>query len=239
MLIKRENQAGSGKKSAVAGEQGKRWQRRSDARPAELLTAALRVFAERGFAATRLEDVAASAGVSKGTVYLYFESKEHLFEAVVREAVTPRVEQAMAFVAAFEGSTPNLIRKLFGMLEVVLEGPLPAVVKLIVAESGNFPELARMWSELAVQRIFALMSQVVQRGVDCGEFRAVDPNVTAPLLLAPVLVIALWKQTLAPHTKISLNPHDLLAAHVETTLRGLAAPGPTESTLSRIREVDS
>jgi len=214
-----------------AGERGKRWERRSDARPAELVAAALRLFAERGFAATRLEDVAASAGVSKGTVYLYFESKERLFEAVVHGAVTPKLDQAGQLVASFEGSTAALLETLFALLARALDGPVPSVIKLIVAESTNFPELARLWSDLVVQRAFALMGQVVQRGIDRGEFRAVDPSVAAPLLLAPVLVLALWQRTLAPHTQLSLEPRALLAAHLDTQLRGLAAPAPVSVAL--------
>ena len=211
---------------APAGSRGKRWERRSDARPSELIAAALRLFAERGFAATRLEDVAASAGVSKGTVYLYFESKERLFEAVVRETVTPKLDRASLLVESFEGSTADLLGALFTVMAGVLGGPLPSVVKLIVAESGNFPELARLWSELAVSRVFALMRKVVERGIARGEFRAVDPELTAPLILAPVLVLALWKQTLAPHTDVVLEPQKLLAAHLEMVLAGLATTEP-------------
>ena len=122
----------------------RRWERRKEARPAEIVAAALQLFSDRGFAATRLEDVATVAGVSKGTVYLYFESKEQLFEAVVREAVTPNIARAEALVDAFEGPTPDLLRSLFAFLAEVLETPITGVMKLLVSESGNFPQLARM-----------------------------------------------------------------------------------------------
>jgi AcrR family transcriptional regulator len=159
----------------MPGERSKRWERRADERPAELTAAALRLFSERGFAATRLEDVAAAAGVSKATVYLYFDNKERLFEAVVRAAVTPSLEHAAALVDAFDGPTPSLVRTLVALFEGALDGPFPAIAKLIIAESGNFPELAQLWVDLALGRALALVQKVIQRGVDRGEFRQVDP----------------------------------------------------------------
>src|SRR5215831_19824104 len=108
----------------------KRWERRKEARPAEIVAAALQLFSDRGFAATRLDDVATVAGVSKGTVYLYFESKEQLFEAVVREAVAPNIARAEALVEGFEGPTPELLRQLFELLGAALETPLTGVMKL-------------------------------------------------------------------------------------------------------------
>jgi len=204
----------------------RRWERRRDERPAELIAAAVRLFAERGFAGTRLEDVAASAGVSKATVYLYFESKEQLFEAVIRQVVTPNVEQALALVDAFDGSTSNLIRTLLTLLETALEGPFPAVLKLVIAEAGNFPTLARLWADVALRPMFALLHRVVQRGIDRGEFRPVNPAEVFPLIAAPVVLLALWKQSFGQHTDIPMDRHAVLAAHAEMLLRGLSNSTP-------------
>jgi AcrR family transcriptional regulator len=201
----------------------KRWERRSDARPAELVAAALAVFSERGFAGTRLEDVATRAGVSKATVYLYFDSKEHLFEAVVRAAVTPNLERAEAMVETFAGSTPELVRALLQVFDGALDTALPAVVKLIVSEAGNFPALARLYAELVIQRGMGLVQRIVRRGVERGEFRPVEPADVAPLVVAPVMLLALWKQVFAPHTDLRLDRQAVLAAHAELLLRGLGA----------------
>jgi AcrR family transcriptional regulator len=186
------------------------------------MAAALRLFAERGFAATRLEDVAVAAGVSKGTVYLYFENKEKLFEAVVRDTVTPNIDQIEALVDAFDGSTPNLLRTLGTVVVTALDGPLPAVAKLVIAESGNFPQLARLWGDLVVRRMMGLFQRIVKRGVDRGEFRPVNPADIAPLIAAPVLLVAIWKQSLGRHTDIPLDHRAMLAAHIDMILRGLA-----------------
>ena len=184
------------------------------------------MFSERGFAATRLEDVAARAGVSKGTVYLYFSGKEKLFEAVVRSAVTPNLERAEHLVEAFDGSTPNLIRSVLLLVESALDSKVPAVAKLILAESGNFPELARVYADLVVRRGLSLMQRVIQRGVDRGEFRPVAAADIAPLVLAPVFILGLLSQAFEPHVDLTINRRAVLAAHAETLLRGLALQPP-------------
>jgi len=204
----------------------KRWERRKEARPAEIVAAALHLFSDRGFAATRLEDVATVAGVSKGTVYLYFDSKEQLFEAVVREAITPNIARAEALVDGFEGPTPDLLRGLFAFVGDVLETPLTGVMKLIVSESGNFPQLARMYADLVLRRAFALMRRILERGIARGEFHLMDLDATVPLVVAPVLLLGVWKHSFGAHTDLTLDRRKVLEAHCENLLRGLAAaPG--------------
>jgi AcrR family transcriptional regulator len=204
----------------------RRWVRRKEARPGELVAAALRLFSERGFAATRLDDVAAAAGVTKGTVYLYFESKEQLFEAVVRAAVVPNLDRAEALLQTYPGSTPDLIRSLVGLFRPLLDTPVTGVIKLIVAESGNFPQLARLYADLVVRRGLALLRSVIERGISRGELRPVEPTAVAPLLIAPFILLAVWKHSFGAHTDLRLDPQAVLEAHVETVLRGLAASSP-------------
>ena len=201
----------------------KRWERRKEARPAEIVAAALQLFSDRGFAATRLDDVATVAGVSKGTVYLYFESKEQLFEAVVREAVAPNIARAEALVDGFAGPTPDLLRALFRFVAGVLETPITGVMKLIVSEAGNFPQLARMYADLVLRRAFALMRSILERGVARGEFRPMDVDATVPLVVAPVLLLGVWKHSFGAHTDLTLDRRRVLEAHCENMLRGLAA----------------
>lgn len=207
-------------------QRAKRWERRKEARPAEIVAAALQLFADRGFAATRLEDVATIAGVSKGTVYLYFESKEQLFEAVVREAITPNIDRAEALVDTFEGPTPELLRALFEFMAGVLETPVTGVMKLLVAESGNFPQLARLYADLVLRRVFGLLRRILERGIARGEFRPLDLDTAVPLVIAPVLLLGLWKHSFGAHTDLALDRRAVLQAHGENLLRALAAdPG--------------
>ena len=111
----------------------------------EIARAALELFVTRGFAATKLEDVANAAGVSKGLPYLYFKSKEELFKAVIAEAIGEPLVQATEFVDSYEGSTEDLLRDLVVMFRAFAESPLGGVIKLILAEAGNFPDVARFY----------------------------------------------------------------------------------------------
>src|SRR5439155_7362227 len=125
-----------------------RWHRRKSARPEEILTAALEVFADRGFAATKLEDVARRAGVTKGTIYLYFDSKEALFKALIRETIVPVIAQGEALARTFVGSARDLFERLVREYwRLVGETSLVNIPKLMMAEARNFPELARFYYE--------------------------------------------------------------------------------------------
>src|SRR5579862_3274783 len=123
-----------------------RWRRRKQARPAEIIAAALQVFAERGFAAARLDDIAARAGVSKAALYLYFDTKEALFRAVVTEAVAPNLAPVQAAAESFDGRFEDLVGFLVPILGRIAAGTaMGGVVKMVIGESRNFPELARVW----------------------------------------------------------------------------------------------
>ena len=153
--------------------------RRKEARPGEIVTAALASFAERGYAATKLEDVATAAGISKGTIYLYFPTKEDLFRAVVRQAVLPNVEEAEADLAAHAGSSADLLRMLAQRFLRLLDTDLTAIPKLVVAESGNFPAIAQFYADAVLRRAFHLVEGILTRGIQRGEFRPMDSNHTA------------------------------------------------------------
>lgn len=198
-----------------------RWKRRKEARPGEIVAAALKLFGERGFAASRLEDVAAEAGVSKAAVYRYFSSKEALFEAMVREALLPNLAAVEAMVERPEGSSAELLRLLFQRLAALLESDASVVPKLVIAEAANFPALAEFYVEAVVKRGLALLSRILARGVERGEFRPVEPSATAPLVIAPVLLMALWRHSLGRHAETPFDPARVLEAHVEMLLRGL------------------
>jgi AcrR family transcriptional regulator len=204
-----------------------RWQRRKDARPAEILAAALDVFAERGFAAAKLDEVAARAGVSKGTLYLYFESKEELFRSVVRGLLLPNVAMAERRIAEHKGSAAELLSALvhtFG--RIITESKLGAIPKLIVAEAANFPDLARFYYEEVIKRGMRAMSGVLQRGVDAGEFRSIAIEQFLPLLMGPLLVLIVWKHGFERAGVPPLPIEAVLEEHASSLLRALAPPGP-------------
>jgi len=207
---------------------GRRWRRRKQARPQEILAAALAVFGERGFAAARLEDVAERAGVSKGTVYLYFSGKEELFKALVREAIVPNLDRALRRLAEHPGSSAELLRAVLGDIAgLIATQPIGVIPKLIVAEAGNFPELARFYRTEVVQRGLGLFASIIARGIARGEFRPVDPQHAAKLCVAPLLLVVMWKHAIEPSGGAPLDVMGYMATYLDVLLGGLLAPGGT------------
>lgn len=203
-----------------------RWQRRKDARPEEIVIAALAAFAEHGYAAARLDDVARRAGVTKGTIYLYFQNKEHLFQAVVRQTVVPILARAEQEVRDWQGNTPSLLRHMvLGWWEAVGKTRLAGVVKLVVSEATNFPDLTRFYYKEVVRRGQHLFAQVLQRGIDSGEFRPVDIVSTVRLVVAPLMLAVVHSQSLYRCVKEPFDVERYLEAHLDILLRGLA-PAP-------------
>jgi AcrR family transcriptional regulator len=198
-----------------------RWRRRKDARPDEILAAALASFAERGFAATRLEDVAARAGVSKGTLYLYFKGKEELFEAVVRATLLLNLERVEALAASFEGPSALLLERLLLTIAGVMDSRVGAIPKLVIAEAGNFPELARFYLDEVVRRGLRLIGMILKRGIERGEFRAVDVDHAVFCVIGPMLLAALWKNSLEAYDDAPMDTQALVRAHLDLLLRGL------------------
>jgi AcrR family transcriptional regulator len=200
-----------------------RWTRRKDARPEEITAAALDLFAERGYAATRLEDVAGRAGVSKGTVYLYFANKEDLFKAVVREGIVSPLKEMRGIVEQFEGTTFELLRLLImGWWERVGSTHLSAIPKVLISEARNFPEIARFYVDEVVGPGLETLAAIMRRGAARGEIRQIDPQVAGNLVFAPLLMIALWRNSLAACTPAQIDPLPLIEAHIEMLRRGLA-----------------
>jgi len=200
-----------------------RWRRRKTARPVEILSAALASFAERGFAATRLDDVAERAGVTKGTLYLYFRSKEELFKAVVRQELVPTIELAEAMVANATVPSLVLIEQLIGLVSQIMKSSLSAIPKLVLTEAGNFPDLARFYLEEVVDRGMSLLRGILQRGVEAGELRPVDTENAVMCVIAPLLLGALWRHSLERHAARPLDIDALCRTHLDLLRRGLAA----------------
>jgi len=202
----------------------RRWQRRKDARPPEILDAALAVFAQKGFAATRLDDVAAKAGITKGTIYLYFDSKQALFEALARQSVGAQIEQIKAQLAAFPGSTPELLRLVLSTMgHFITTSDRVVLPRLVLAEAANFPKLAEFWRREVIDSGIGLMSGIIRRGIERGEFREIEPQHAARLCVAPMLIIMLWRTTFAQFDETPYDYQGLIEAHLQTLLKGLAS----------------
>lgn len=199
-----------------------KWRRRSDARPGEIVEAALEVFAEKGFAAARLDDIARQAGVSKGALYLYFETKEDIFRAVVREAVAPNLDMVEAMLAQATLPFPDLVRLIFSRIVTVIgASKIGAVAKLVIGESRNFPELARVWHDEVVSRALAAIAAAIAAAQARGEVRPGDPRFHAFSIMGPVLMGVIWRETFTPIGAPAVDLEALVRQHAETVIAGL------------------
>lgn len=202
-------------------------QRRKQARPQELLDAALELFVERGFAATRMEEVAALAGVSKGTLYLYYASKEDLLKAVIRERLSNEIEVGAAVVIAHAGSHADLLRKLVEQWWLrVYDSPTSGVFKLIITEVRSFPDISAYYHREVVEPGKQLIGGVLERGIAAGEFRRVNVEAAVHSLILPMVMLCVHKHSLGVCEPFAagIDPHDFVHRHVELLLYALAAP---------------
>jgi len=200
-----------------------RWQRRKDARPEELVAAALEVFVERGYEGTTLADVARRAGVTKGTIYLYFENKEALFKAVVRETIVPVIAQGEALARSFTGSARDLLEQLVREYwRLVGETALAGIPKLMMAEAATFPELTRFYYDEVVVRGQRLMAGVIERGVKNGEFRPVNVMLAAKLAMSPLMHATVVRRAFASCMPEGFNVQAYLDTHIDLYLHGIA-----------------
>jgi len=201
-----------------------RRERRKQARPGELLDAALDLFVEKGFAATRSEEVAARAGVSKGTLFLYFPSKEELFKAVVRENISGRFAEWQEEFATFQGTTADMVRYCMQVWwERLGATRASGITKLMISEARNFPELAAFYQQEVIRPGTDLIRRILRRGMERGEFRAVDVDYAVFGLIAPMIFLIMMKHSLGPCSPqdYQLDPQKYVDTQVELLLQGL------------------
>src|SRR5438876_2826679 len=176
-----------------SSSQEPRWRRLPEERPQQIIDAALAIFGERGLAAARLDDIAKRAGVSKGTIYLYFPNKEELFREVIRDTlVTPIEAAAKSFSETTKSATEALTEIARGHWRFARSAQFAPVFRLGIGELQNFPYLAQFYGQEGVARGHRLYSDIVRRGIETGEFRYVDPSVAARMLFAPIVMHGFW-----------------------------------------------
>lgn len=215
--------------ASVDAEPRQRRLRRKDARPAELLDAALALFVEKGFAATRVEEVAARAGVSKGTLFLYFPSKEELFKAVVRENIAGRFAEWNQELEQFEGSNAELVRYcMHSWWERIGMTPASGITKLVMSEAGMFPEIAAFYQQEVIEPGHDLLRRVLLRGMDSGEFRQLQVDYAVYSLIAPMIFLLMWKHSLAccPASQ-PIDPLRFIESQLNLLLGGMLAAPPS------------
>lgn len=207
-------------------KQAPRWKRRKDARPKELINAALTLFGEFGYSQTRLDDVAAKAGISKGTVYLYFASKQDLFEAVIRERAAPWVEAIGSRQDDDSQSTDVMLREfLCWGWEQFMESRLYLIARIVLAESNNFPHLAESYLREVMGPVHEQLTKVLKRGVERGEVRGEITRERIKVLLAPLSWLALWRQALQDHGS-PIDEQVYVREAIDMAIRSVVIPTP-------------
>jgi len=198
-----------------------KYQRRKEDRPQEIADAAFKMFAEKGYAATRIDDVAKRAGVSKGLTYLYYKTKEDLFKAVVRNVVIRRVDSLIGNVESTTLSSEAFLRgPLLDFMKKVPGSPIAIVIRLLISEGPRHPDLVNYYYENVVARGLEAIRQFVARGVERGEFRREALDHQPHLFLAPMMLSMIWRLVF---TDKPLDTDQLMESQVELLLAEMKA----------------
>jgi AcrR family transcriptional regulator len=206
-------------------EHGPKFRRRAEARPDEVLDAALELFLERGFAATRVEDIARRAGLSKGTVYLYFPSKEAVLEGLVRRAIIPIADTALEALRNYEGDPRIVIGTVIRMLGHRFSDPrIIAIPKVVFREVLGFPHLAEMYRVEVLDKVIPVVTGLIRKGVEQGYLRQVDPELTVRSIIGPLLLHLVMAEIFGIQPEGGLHFDRLVDNHLSILFDGLSAP---------------
>lgn len=209
----------------MAGDSKPKWRRRADARPDEVLDAALDLFIASGFSATRVEDIARRAGISKGAVYLYFDSKEAILTALVRRSIVPVAEDAVSLSALEHADPEGTIRLMVKTVaDRMADGRMSAIPRIILAEAGNFPELARMYRHEVIERGFGALEALIERGIQQGQFRQVVPSHALRGIIGPLIAHLLLWRVFGFDDETDTNMETFVESHLDLLFHGLARP---------------
>ncbi|MCG8348535.1 MAG: TetR/AcrR family transcriptional regulator [Chloroflexales bacterium] len=194
--------------------------RRKEARPTEILQAALHEFTAKGFAATRLDDIARRARISKGTIYLYFASKEELFKALLRQPVAHHIEHMTILLETFPGSMEDFLQGPFrSFQQAVFASEARHLIRLFIAEAQTFPDLTEFYFREVIEPGLAMLHRIVERGIASGEFRPTALNTFSQAFVAPMLIGLLWQALFDQYHP--LDTDKLIDAYIDLVLYGL------------------
>jgi AcrR family transcriptional regulator len=203
-------------------EKALKFRRRKTERPQEIVVAAADVFAEKGFAASKLTDIAARTGVTKGTLYLYYETKEALFEAVVKSFASVTVSDLRDFIENFEGSFADLVQKFPEVaIQRIGESRIPSVAKMVIGESKNFPDLARVWRSEVFSPLLAVLAERIRVAQDAGEVAPGPPEIHALSISSPIILALLAREVFGNRIIPASMLTSLAEVHGRTLVDGM------------------
>lgn len=207
-----------------------KWRRKPEQRPDDILNGALKEFRERGFTAARIEDIAKHAGLSKGTVYLYFSSKEDMLKALVKRSVIP-IANALKNIAdhicdnCSDETASDLLRRMLMIVgDRIKDARTGSIPLLIIGEAGNFPELAAFYRSKVIDVTMGAIGAVIKRGITSGEFRDVNITFAIRSLVSVMIMQVVWNGVFAQKGEVIISMKDLLNSHLDIYLNGIRVP---------------
>ncbi len=197
------------------------------ARRERLLAAALDAFFDQGFAAARMDDIARRAGVSKGTLYLYFASKEEMFHAIIDTVAQPRLESMERTLDTSAGLLASLPHMMELAADYVAHSPMPRIAKILIGEGNQFPALLQEYRTRIIDRLMGTLTRLIEHAAERGEIVTTDAALTARLVVAPIIFSFLWQVSFGQHTNAPLDVPALLKLHGEMLVRTLSLKEPS------------
>jgi len=201
-----------------------KWQRRKDERPAEIMAAALALFVSKGFVSTKIDDIAKQAGVSKGTVYLYYASKEILFKDMVHTLMVPKINEVETYISTYQGSQLELLKVVIRQWwQTVKSSGLAGVPKLIISEADNFPDLSRFYVKEVIQRVQSILVKILRKGIEKNEFSKIEPALSARVIMSSLVYFSMWDTSLKKYDQKGLEVDDLIEQQIQLLENGLVS----------------
>lgn len=207
---------------AISGKQMHKWKRRKEQRPHEIMLAALTLFVEKGFAATKIEDIARQANVSKGTVYLYYASKQNLFQSMVHELMIPKISEVEEYIASYKGSHVELLKIVaLQWWQTVKTSGLTGVPRLIICEADKFPDLTRFYVKEVIHRIQNILVNIIKSGIRESEFRKINPVLSARAILSSLVYFSMWDISLKKYDQPDIDVEQLIKQQLDIVINGI------------------
>ena len=201
-----------------------KWRRRAKQRPDQVLDAALKLFAKKGYGATKVEDIAREAGLSKGSIYRYFTSKEDIFEALINRAVTPFTDQAVKLTQSRTDSPEETIRAIFLVFAARLSNAESlSLPHIVLQEAGRFPKLAKLYRDRVMDRYMSALEATITRGIEAGHFRPVNVQLAACNVLGPIFAFYVSEYIYGDRRVTPAATKEFLDSHLEILMHGLKA----------------
>lgn len=186
-----------------------------------MLSAALDEFYEKGFTAARMDDIAERCGLSKGTLYLYFNSKVALFNGLIETIAKPNQSKLIEMMTLAPSAESAITAITEFMPHLIEHSQIPRLIKILVGDSGAFPEIVQQYKVQVIEQALTALAEVFKRSNESGETRIAEPELFSRLMVAPVIFSAVWKAVFAQPDNPGFDMSGLFKLHQKIMLNAL------------------